>query len=75
MLGNYGGQKMPIFEYKCKECGSTFEKIVFGSGDREVECPKCHSKEVTKLFSAFSMKGATKSTGASSCGPSGAGFS
>ncbi|HEC32239.1 MAG TPA: zinc ribbon domain-containing protein [Deltaproteobacteria bacterium] len=66
---------MPIFEYKCKKCGSTFEKIVFGSAERKVECPDCHSRDVAKLFSAFSMRGSTKSAGSSSCSPSGAGFS
>ena len=66
---------MPIFEYRCKDCGFTFEKIVFGSSDFEIECPECHSENVTKLFSPFSTTGNTKSSAVTSCGSTGSGFS
>lgn len=46
---------MPIYEYRCLECGSTFEKIV--SLNTEVkECQTCHSPRVEKLFSAFAVQ-------------------
>ncbi len=66
---------MPIFEYRCKKCGSKFEKIVLGSSEREIECPRCHSKDLTKLISAFSSAGTSRSSGAASCGTTGSGFS
>jgi putative FmdB family regulatory protein len=42
---------MPIFEYKCRQCGRVFEEIVFGS-DKDVRCPDCESAKVSKLISA-----------------------
>jgi len=46
---------MPIFEYKCEECGAVFEKLVHSS-DEKVECDKCSSDHVDKLFSSFAAK-------------------
>lgn len=67
---------MPIYEYRCEECGKTFEKIVFGSAAPEVECPGCHSKRVNKLFSSFSTKGIAKGAeNFSGCSTGSGGFS
>lgn len=60
---------MPIYEYKCNDCPEEFEKLVMGS-NREVACPKCNSKNVTKKFSLFGMSGVEKqaeSSGGSGC--------
>lgn len=38
---------MPIFDYKCLECGNIFEKIVL-KHDSTVECPVCFSDKVEK---------------------------
>lgn len=40
---------MPIYEYHCKNCGRTFEELVFG--DDVPECPSCHSADTEKLIS------------------------
>ncbi len=48
---------MPIFEYRCKECGTTFEALVFSSNSDEIECEKCGSKETEKLMSTFASTG------------------
>ncbi len=43
---------MPIFEYRCRSCGKTFEELVFG---KEIPaCPVCHSSETEKLISRCS---------------------
>lgn len=42
---------MPLYEYRCKSCGHTFEKIQSFSAPEEKECPVCHG-EVEKLLSA-----------------------
>ena len=69
---------MPIYEYRCQECGATFDKLVRSmNGEHEVECPKCGSKRCQKAFSLFgtTSSGARASgagAGASaSCAPSG----
>lgn len=41
---------MPIYEYRCQQCGCDFEELVFG--DATPPCPKCGSSETGKLMSA-----------------------
>jgi putative FmdB family regulatory protein len=43
---------MPLYEYRCDECGHVFEELVFHLDDK-VNCPKCHGS-VHKLMSTFS---------------------
>lgn len=53
---------MPIYEYKCKNCGHKFEKLVFGK--EKIKCPKCQGSTLKKLFSTFSTaKGSSDSSG------------
>ncbi len=50
---------MPIYEYKCNECNSTFEEIQkFSDAPIEI-CRHCSSTEVEKLISqsSFVLKG------------------
>ncbi|MEW6002027.1 MAG: zinc ribbon domain-containing protein [Nitrospirota bacterium] len=49
---------MPIYEYKCNECGEDFERLVFGN--QKVNCPKCNSEDIKKKFSTFGMSGVEK---------------
>jgi putative FmdB family regulatory protein len=42
---------MPLFEYRCLECGHKFEELVFGQ--KQIACPRCQSTNTQKLFSAF----------------------
>ncbi len=42
---------MPIYEYKCEDCGVISEFIVF-SADEDVACRSCGSVKLTKLMSA-----------------------
>ncbi|MBI3683543.1 MAG: zinc ribbon domain-containing protein [Acidobacteria bacterium] len=45
---------MPIFEYKCNDCGTGFEKLVRRAADSaEVFCPSCASKHLTQQLSTF----------------------
>jgi putative FmdB family regulatory protein len=50
---------LPLYEYRCKECGHQFEKIQSFSAPEEKECPVCHG-EVERLISApaIQFKGA-----------------
>ncbi|MDG2060529.1 MAG: zinc ribbon domain-containing protein [SAR86 cluster bacterium] len=51
---------MPIYEYECQECDSTFEKIMSISAPLPQECPSCSKRGyIKKLVSApsFRLKG------------------
>jgi len=48
---------MPIYEYKCSDCGSEFELLrSLSQSDQEAECPSCHKPARRKLstFACFS---------------------
>ncbi len=46
---------MPIFEYRCEDCGTKFEKLVRRAEDGpEVACPSCGEKRLKQEFSTFS---------------------
>jgi putative FmdB family regulatory protein len=68
---------MPLFEYRCADCGVKFDELV-SSADESVACPKCRSSKTEKLLSVFA---ASVSSGSSSSSPScarpgcGSGFS
>ena len=51
---------MPIFEYRCRDCGAKFEKIQAASAT-DVICGSCNSPQVERLLSAFAVGGATRS--------------
>ena len=45
---------MPIFEYRCEDCGTKFEKLVRRQADAaEVACPSCGEKRLKQEFSTF----------------------
>ncbi len=45
---------MPIYEYRCEECGEEFEKFLRSMKDEaEVACPRCQSVKVQKQVSLF----------------------
>ena len=46
---------MPIYEYKCSNCGNCFEQIVFPSENEKLfKCPSCGGSDINKLISSFS---------------------
>lgn len=46
---------MPIFEYKCKECGTKFDILHKSlSNPADVICTSCGSEDAKKLLSGFS---------------------
>ncbi len=47
---------MPIFEYRCRDCGAQFEKIL-NAGAPAVRCASCESPNVEKLLSLFAVAG------------------
>ena len=61
---------MPLYEYRCEECGERFELLRrFQDADRDLICPRCESKRVERQISSFLSRFAL----GSNCG-SGRGF-
>jgi putative FmdB family regulatory protein len=60
---------MPIFEFKCRKCREDFE-VLFRNRDEKVSvvCPKCGSKGVERLMSAFAGKVGNTAAGGAGCG-------
>lgn len=46
---------MPMYDFKCRECGSTFEKLVRFSTKSAVACPCCGSEQTRKMISMPAM--------------------
>jgi putative FmdB family regulatory protein len=50
---------MPIYEYRCQECGHELEKLQRMSDDPLTDCPSCGQSQLKRLVSAaaFRLKG------------------
>ena len=50
---------MPIYEYRCSDCGHEFEAIQKMSAEPLKDCPECEKTTLSKLISAagFRLKG------------------
>ncbi len=51
---------MPIYEYRCEDCGHEMEKLQKMSDPALTECPECKQDALKKVISAvgFRLKGA-----------------
>jgi putative FmdB family regulatory protein len=54
---------MPTYDYSCANCGKRFSKVeaISQHGRKSPTCPKCKSKKVVQVFSAFFAKTSKKS--------------
>jgi putative FmdB family regulatory protein len=48
---------MPIYEFKCHDCGAPFETLVMGFSTDGIECPACKSENIKKEMSSFAVSG------------------
>ncbi|MBU0712061.1 zinc ribbon domain-containing protein [bacterium] len=67
---------MPVFDYKCKNCGKVYEELIMSCSipDADVKCPECGSYQSVKQMSAPSIGGSSSGSSANSgagCGRSG----
>jgi len=49
---------MPLYEYKCKDCGNEYEELVSFHEKENPPCPACRSREVEKKVSLPANSGA-----------------
>ena len=52
---------MPVYEFTCKKCNTDFSKKSSIAEKKNIECPKCDSKELKENFTTSVKK---KSVGA-----------
>jgi len=65
---------MPIYEYKCQDCGTKFEKLLRRSTEAsDLLCPSCGKAHLTQEFSTFSAhaNGSSAQAGAAPMCPGG----
>lgn len=64
---------MPVYEYRCEECGNRFDAFFRRPEDadeKELACSECGSGRVRKLFSVIGIGGAAEGSRSDSCGTS-----
>jgi putative FmdB family regulatory protein len=60
---------MPIYEYRCLECGRLSEIFLRRPNDEDVRCPSCGSHKLDKLVSAsYTLATGAPTPGATCCG-------
>jgi putative FmdB family regulatory protein len=58
---------MPIYEYRCRQCGKITEALVRIGENAKVACAKCGSTETERKLSTFGMGGSSSGTTSDSC--------
>jgi len=60
---------VPIYDFKCHECGVVSEVFLRSEHDRANVCPSCGSPNLERQFSAsYTVRMGTKSAGDTCCG-------
>ena len=60
---------MPIYEFKCRDCGKITEVLLRGVDNTPSACPYCGSGALEKLFSASHLvRGEGRAQGSTCCG-------
>ena len=51
---------MPIYEFRCRQCGHVFEmRLESRQSSKPQTCPACGETDVDRLWSTFSTGGST----------------
>ena len=58
---------MPIYEYRCQQCGAEFELLrSISASDEDLVCPECGVSEPSRKLSLFASSGGSSSACSSS---------
>ena len=58
---------MPIYDYKCRECGKVSEMFLRSPDSKDIKCPNCGSDNLERLISASYMIRADASAPGTTC--------
>jgi putative FmdB family regulatory protein len=61
--------RLPIYEYRCHNCGEKFEILVYSQSDTAIICPKCGSENIERVMSGFASANRDVNSATSSCAP------
>ena len=61
---------MPIYEFRCTECGNEFETLLLRRSDRAV-CEQCGSEALERMLSAHAVGSSGSAADAAPCGDGG----
>ncbi|MBN2372025.1 MAG: zinc ribbon domain-containing protein [Vicinamibacteria bacterium] len=50
---------MPLYEYRCQECGATTEALVTIAKRDDAVCSKCGSRKLERKLSTFAVRGSS----------------
>jgi putative FmdB family regulatory protein len=56
LLNDYNEVVMPIYEYKCDQCGKISEFLVASSNSKSKACSHCGGKKLKKQLSVFAPR-------------------
>ena len=60
---------MPIYEFKCHNCGKQSEILSLSPEGKSFLCPKCGSQNMERLISSsYLMKASSRNPGQTCCG-------
>jgi putative FmdB family regulatory protein len=49
---------MPIYEFRCEDCGASFETLVRSGHRGDAHCPRCNGARLAREMSVFAARGA-----------------
>ncbi|MBN2032221.1 MAG: zinc ribbon domain-containing protein [Deltaproteobacteria bacterium] len=61
---------MPIYEYRCHECGAVSEYLVGVGSDDPIKCKECGGSHLSKILSvgSFTLHASQHAAGRTCCG-------
>lgn len=48
---------MPIYEFRCDDCGTAFETLVRAGHRDDAACPRCNGGRLSREMSVFAARG------------------
>ncbi len=60
---------MPIYDYKCRECGKISEVFLHNPDSGPIRCPSCGSENLERIFSSsYMIRTEASAPGGTCCG-------